>query len=71
MLHTHKAHPHRQLAVDALSVQQVVLHVGADALHLGEVLKAHIECELHLARLVEVHNHLGLGDAGLVADDLL
>ena len=57
--------------MDALGVQQVVLHVGTDGLHLAEVLKAHLEGELHLAGLVEVGDDLGAGYAGLVADDLL
>ena len=70
-LHPSEAHPHGQLAVDALGVQQVVLHVGADGLHLVEVLEAHQKGELHLAGLVEVDDHLGLGNAGLIADDLL
>ena len=71
MLHSHKAHPHGQLPVDALRVQQVVLHVRADGLHFAEVLVAHQEGELHLAGLVEVDNHLGLGNTGLVGNDLL
>lgn len=70
-LHASEAHPHGQLAVDSLCVQKVVLHVGADGLHFAEVLIPHKEGELHLAGLVEVDNHLGLGDARLVADDLL
>lgn len=57
--------------MDSLRVEEVVLHVGADGLHFAEVLVPHKEGELHLAGLVEVDNHLCLGDAGLVADDLL
>ena len=70
-LHASEAHPHGQLAVNSLRVQKVVLHVRADGLHLVEVLIPHKEGELHLAGLVEVDNHLCLGNARLVADDLL
>ena len=70
-LHASEAHPHGQLAVDSLRVQEVVLHVRADGLHLVEVLIPHKEGELHLAGLVEVDNHLCLGNARLVTDDLL
>lgn len=71
MVHSSEAHPHGQLPVNALGVQQVVFHVGADGLNLAEVLETHQEGKCHLARLVEVDNDLGLGNAGLVADDLL
>ena len=70
-LHASEAHPHGQLAVDSLCVQEVVLHVRADGFHFVKILIPHKEGELHLAGLVEVDNHLGLGDARLVADDLL
>lgn len=71
MLHSSEAHPHGQLAMNALRVQQVVLHVAADGLHLAEVLIPHQEGKLHLAGLVEVDDDLGLGNAGLIGDDLL
>lgn len=70
-LHASKAHPHGQLTVDSLCVMQMILHVRADGLNLAEVLIANQEGELHLAGLVEVQNHLCLGYARLVADDLL
>lgn len=70
-LHASEPYPHGQLAVDSLRVQKVVLHVRADGFHFVKILIPHKEGELHLAGLVEVHNHLGLGNARLVADDLL
>ena len=70
-LHASEAYPHGQLPVDPLGVQEVVLHVRADGLHLVEVLVPYKEGELHLAGLVEVDNYLCLGNARLIADDLL